>query len=50
MKVKDPVCGMALDDRDAVGSAQHEGKTYYFCSQQCKATFQKRPEDFAGKS
>ena len=29
--VTDPVCGMRIDTDDAVATAEHEGKTYYFC-------------------
>jgi hypothetical protein len=29
---KDPVCGMQVDPQKAVGTSEHQGKTYYFCS------------------
>ena len=47
MKVRDPVCGMTLEEKDAAASVQHEGKTYYFCSQQCRETFQANPGAYA---
>lgn len=50
MRVKDPVCGMVIESQDAVGTAEYEGKTYYFCSQDCKAEFQSNPEDYADKA
>jgi Cu+-exporting ATPase len=34
----DPVCGMEVDERTAL-SAEHEGKTYYFCSPGCRDKF-----------
>jgi uncharacterized membrane protein YraQ (UPF0718 family)/YHS domain-containing protein len=35
----DPVCGMTVDKRRAK-TAQVDGRTYYFCSDRCKATFE----------
>lgn len=46
---KDPVCGMQIDEKKAAGSATHGGRTYYFCSAGCKATFEKAPEKYATK-
>jgi YHS domain-containing protein len=47
--VKDPVCGMKIDPAKAKGKAEHQGKTYYFCSDDCKARFEKEPAKFAEK-
>jgi YHS domain-containing protein len=44
---KDPVCGMAVDERQAAGTATYKGKTYYFCAPSCKAQFEKTPEKYA---
>lgn len=46
-QVKDPVCGMMIEDRDAVGTSEYEGKKYYFCSKDCKVEFDENPEDYA---
>lgn len=46
MKVKDPVCGMTIEQEDAVASVQHEGKTYHFCSEGCRAAFAKHPQNY----
>jgi Cu+-exporting ATPase len=46
---KDPVCGMQVDEKKAAGSAAHGGKTYYFCSPGCKASFEKAPDKYATK-
>ncbi len=46
MKVKDPVCGMNIEDADAVATSEHGGTTYYFCSQPCKENFDKEPEKY----
>ncbi len=36
---RDPVCGMYVDEEHAVYTAVVDGKTYYFCSEQCMLTF-----------
>jgi RND family efflux transporter MFP subunit len=48
----DPVCGMAVDSMTARAAnrvGEHKGKTYYFCSEECKKSFDKDPVKFAGK-
>ena len=45
-QVKDPVCGMTLDDADAEGSSEYNGTTVYFCSTDCKETFDADPESY----
>ena len=42
MKVKDPVCGMEIDTKDAAGTTEYQGQTYYFCSPNCKNAFDKK--------
>lgn len=44
---KDPVCGMQVDEGTAAAKVDYKGKTYFFCSSACKATFQKNPEKYA---
>ena len=46
----DHVCGMTIAPEDAVGQANHNGKTYYFCSQSCLDRFQADPEEFLGRT
>jgi L-lactate dehydrogenase len=48
--VKDPVCGMEVDENQAKHKAQHMGKTYYFCASACKDTFEKNPERYLKRS
>ncbi len=43
---KDPVCGMEVDPKFAAGKTVHKGQTYYFCSPECKKTFEKNPEKY----
>ena len=46
MQVKDPVCGMVVEDSDAAATVKHAGRTYYFCSKDCAETFTDDPEDY----
>ena len=54
---KDPVCGMAVDTAGdgigwvtkAVTTVTHDGKTYSFCSDACKAKFLADPGRYAEK-
>lgn len=39
----DPVCGMAVDEKSAAGTAVHAGTTYYFCSENCLRKFKANP-------
>jgi YHS domain-containing protein len=43
---KDPVCAMKADEMKAVSSS-YSGKTYYFCSPNCKNEFDKNPTKYA---
>jgi YHS domain-containing protein/uncharacterized membrane protein YraQ (UPF0718 family) len=44
---KDPVCGMQVETAHAPATAQHHGRTYYFCSDHCHERFAGDPERFA---
>jgi len=44
--VKDPVCDMSVDEKIADLKSEYMNKTYYFCSQSCKAVFDKNPQKF----
>ncbi|MGC5225087.1 YHS domain-containing protein [Micromonospora sp. DT81.3] len=41
--VTDPVCGMQIDPETAVTTREHDGATFYFCSQGCAAAFDADP-------
>jgi YHS domain-containing protein len=45
--VKDPVCGMNVDEKTAKFKSEYMGKTYYFCNESCKTAFDKNPKRFA---
>ncbi len=47
MQVTDPVCGMRIDAERAVGQAEWNGTTYYFCGTGCHAAFEREPARFA---
>jgi len=44
---KDPICGMTVNEKTARLRSEHEGTTYYFCSPQCKKTFDGNPHKYA---
>ena len=43
--VRDPVCGMDIDEVDVPESlqAEQEGRMYYLCSPECMLEFDKYP-------
>ena len=44
----DPVCKMEVDKTNPPGgTAEHEGKTYYFCAPGCRQTFLGAPATYA---
>lgn len=43
----DPVCGMTVAKASAQHVATYNGKTYYFCSGSCRATFLADPAKWA---
>ena len=42
----DPVCGMTVDVRSALHTADPGGRTLFFCSEGCRATFVADPQRF----
>lgn len=42
----DPVCGMQVNQQNAAGRSAHQGKTFYFCSADCKKQFDQDPEPY----
>lgn len=44
---KDPVCGMNVTPDEAAGKAEHQGRTFYFCSERCLEKFRAEPGKFA---
>lgn len=48
--VVDPVCGMRLKKEEAQITYRYEGKTYYFCREECRDKFIKNPEEYVNQS
>ncbi len=48
--VKDPICGMMIDEKKAKFKSDYNGKTFYFCASSCKVTFDKSPAKYAGSA
>jgi Cu+-exporting ATPase len=47
---KDPVCNMSVDPENPGAIETYNGKTYYFCSSKCKATFDRNRDRFIEKA
>jgi Cu+-exporting ATPase len=47
---RDPVCGMEVDSSTAEFTSEHDGQTYYFCSQECMEEFEQNPERYTHPS
>lgn len=45
--VKDPVCGMEVNEEQVPHKSHYMGETHYFCSESCKNTFESTPEKYA---
>ena len=43
---KDVVCGMDVEPGKAAATTQYQGKTYYFCSKECKTRFDANPSQY----
>lgn len=48
-KKKDPVCGMDIDPNSSKYKADHQGKPYSFCCQQCLNKFKQNPNQYTSK-
>lgn len=44
-QVTDVMCGMGVDPATTTFKSEYKGKTYYFCSKDCKDGFDKAPAD-----
>jgi Cu+-exporting ATPase len=45
---KDPVCHMDVDETRTKITAEHGGKTYWFCAPGCKDRFLADPDRYLG--
>ncbi len=44
--VRDPVCGMTIEPRNAMSHQAYKGQTYYFCNPSCAVRFAANPDEF----
>jgi len=44
--VKDPVCGMNIEESSAAAQEKYQGTTLYFCSDSCHSKFQANPGQY----
>lgn len=44
--VKDPVCGMMIDPKDAYATREHAGQIFYLCSKECTDKFDADPHRY----
>jgi YHS domain-containing protein len=47
--VRDPVCGMKVDEKKTSLKSESQGETFYFCSAACKRAFDGDPRKYAPK-
>ena len=45
-KVKDPVCGMEIDPKDAAAKEERDGHAFYFGSESCHGEFFANPRRY----
>jgi YHS domain-containing protein len=43
----DPVCKMEVDEKDTKFTSQMGNRKFYFCSEECKETFDTKPGQYA---
>ncbi len=48
MRVRDPVCGVELDEVEAAASSEYDGQVFYFCSLTCQQRFDRTPQRYVG--
>jgi YHS domain-containing protein len=46
---KGVVCGMNVKPEQTPWTSEYQGKTYDFCSQQCKEQFDRNPQAYVGR-
>lgn len=40
--VRDPICGMRVDPESTPHKFEHEGRNYYFCSENCQRKYRRQ--------
>jgi len=49
IQIADPVCQMPVNKKTAAATLDYQGKTYYFCSANCKKLFEETPVKYLNK-
>ncbi len=49
-EAKDPICGMKVNLETTKYKSIYKGKTYGFCSEGCKNTFDSNPSQYANSN
>ena len=47
---KDVVCGMEVSEKEAEYQSLYGGQQFYFCSDECKETFEEKPEEYVSSA
>jgi len=47
--IKDPVCGMRITPDEAVAVSEYAGVVHRFCSEACKAKFDREPAKYTAR-
>ena len=47
---KDPVCGMELNIENTEERSEYWGRTFYFCSDQCRNKFDENPAQYVSRA
>ena len=45
--LRDPVCGQKVEEELSTIQADYDGRTFHFCSEECKEIFQVNPEQYS---
>lgn len=48
--ITDPVCNMQLNEQEVMHTRTFGGEVYYFCSEACRAEFERHTEDYVKKT
>jgi Cu+-exporting ATPase len=46
----DPVCGMSVEERSDALKTEIQGRAIYFCSEECKRTFEANPDHYLSQA
>jgi len=44
--IKDPVCGMMVEETKSKFCSEHDGRSFCFCSASCKVQFDRDPHRY----